>query len=367
MMPKTLVLCFLVFLSSASPAQKQSEPVLKNFGQPNYPPLARQARIQGQVNLEFVLNQNGDPVSVTILSGHPMLAPSAEAAVWTWQFQMPKSNSQDDLHLATTFNYEIDSVPGYSEASPPSPVFDSFHHVTVTAIPPVLGIDTAELLICPADPEATSRISDGHEFVELAYVQCYGIVHKLGTTPLMSAAAKREPVQVKRLLRSGSAVLDSDSSGWTALLYAAASNDEDTIKVLLSKGANPNQASFLGNTPLMISATRGELYETLLQAGANINAQNGAGTTTLMILAAQGASDEVASALKAGADPTFQDKMNRTALDYLHLANCGNSPIKERPKKTKALASLENCDERDQNDGAEIERLLRNATLHVQR
>ena len=74
MMPKTLVLCFLVFLGSASPAQNQSEPVLKNFGQPNYPPLARKARIQGQVNLEFVLNQNGGPVSVTILSGHPMLA-----------------------------------------------------------------------------------------------------------------------------------------------------------------------------------------------------------------------------------------------------------------------------------------------------
>ncbi len=357
-MLKQWVLCIIVALTSVAAAQTQPEPILKTSGQPTYPPLARQARIQGQVKLEFVVNQNGEPVSVTTISGHPMLAPSAEAAVWTWRFQMPKRESLDDVHLATTFDYElVDSAPHYPDSSPPPTVFNSFHHVTVGAIP-VLISDAVLTLVCPTEPAKASRIPDGREFVELAYTQCYETVHKLGTTSLMSAATKRDLARIKRLLRSGASVLDVDSDGWTALMYAAASNDEDSIEALLAKGANANQSSLLGNSPLMVSATRGGLYDSLLRAGANINAQNGAGTTTLMILAADGDSDEVRTALDAGADPTFQDRMNRTALDYLHLANCGSSPLKEKPQEAKTASSHKACDELNQKDVVEIERLL---------
>ena len=77
-----------------------------------------------------------------------------------------------------------------------------------------------------------------------------------------------------------------------------------------------------------------------------------------MILAADGDSDEVRTALDAGADPTFQDRMNRTALDYLHLANCGSSPLKEKPQEAKTASSHKACDELNQKDVVEIERLL---------
>ena len=365
-MLKLWVLYFLVALASVATAQTQSEPILKVPGQPTYPPLARQARIQGQVKLEFVVNQDGEPVSVTTISGHPMLAPSAEAAIWTWRFQIPKSESLEDLHLATTFDYElVDSAPNYSDSTPPPAVFNSFHHVTVGAIP-VLISDAVLTLVCPTEQEKASRIHDGREFVELAYTHCYETVHKLGTTPLMAAATKREAARIKRLLRAGASVLDTDSNGWTALMYAAASNDEDSIEALLAGGANANQSSLFGNSPLMISATRGELYGSLLRAVANIDAKNSAGTTTLMILAAGGDSDEVATALKAGADPTFQDKMNRTALDYLHLANCGSSPLKEKPQEAKTTFSSKACDDLNQKDVVEIERLLAKAMHRTQ-
>ena len=359
-MLKSTLLFFLFWVATIASAQTQLEPVFKAHDQPVYPPLARTARIHGQVKLEFVVNRNGEPVSVTVLSGHPMLAPAAEASVWTWRFSMPKSDSLEDVHLATTFDYVLsDPAPNNSDASPPPAVFASFHHVTVTAIPVIIE-DGVSIRVCPKESEMSSRVSDGPAFAELAYTQCYGTAHKQEATPLMQAAARRDSDRVRHLLRNDARPFDIDSNGWTALMYAAASTDEDSIKALLVKNADPNQASLLGNTPLMIfSATHGDLCPRLLQAGANINAQNSAGTTTLMILAAKGDSDEVAAALKAGADPAFQDNKNRYALDYLHLANCGRSPIEEHSKEESSSPREGQCDSIERKSLMAIEKLLR--------
>jgi protein TonB len=53
---------------------------------PIYPPLARQARIQGTVVLKAKINQTGDVVSLELVSGHPMLAPAAIEAVKQWKY-----------------------------------------------------------------------------------------------------------------------------------------------------------------------------------------------------------------------------------------------------------------------------------------
>ena len=43
------------------------------------------------MRLEFVLNRNGDPSSVVVLSGHPMLASSAVETFKTWEFEFPEN------------------------------------------------------------------------------------------------------------------------------------------------------------------------------------------------------------------------------------------------------------------------------------
>src|SRR5712672_1387095 len=55
--------------------------------QPNYPPLARQARIQGQVVLHAVISKDGSIENLTLISGHPMLAPAAIDAVKQWKYK----------------------------------------------------------------------------------------------------------------------------------------------------------------------------------------------------------------------------------------------------------------------------------------
>ncbi len=55
--------------------------------QPPYPPLARQARIQGQVLLQAEISKSGDIENLRLISGHPMLAPAAIEAVKQWKYR----------------------------------------------------------------------------------------------------------------------------------------------------------------------------------------------------------------------------------------------------------------------------------------
>src|ERR1700758_87677 len=54
---------------------------------PVYPPLARQARIQGQVVLQAQISKTGDIENLQLVSGHPMLAPAAIEAVKQWKYK----------------------------------------------------------------------------------------------------------------------------------------------------------------------------------------------------------------------------------------------------------------------------------------
>ena len=55
--------------------------------EPTYPPLARQARIQGSVVLAAVISKAGTIENLKLLSGHPMLVRAAIDAVSQWRYQ----------------------------------------------------------------------------------------------------------------------------------------------------------------------------------------------------------------------------------------------------------------------------------------
>jgi len=54
---------------------------------PAYPPLARQARISGTVVLHALISKDGSIENLTLISGHPMLAPAAIDAVKQWKYR----------------------------------------------------------------------------------------------------------------------------------------------------------------------------------------------------------------------------------------------------------------------------------------
>jgi protein TonB len=55
--------------------------------QPEYPPVARQLKIQGTVELEAVVAENGSVAKVEIVSGNPVLTAPAAECVKRWKFK----------------------------------------------------------------------------------------------------------------------------------------------------------------------------------------------------------------------------------------------------------------------------------------
>lgn len=52
-----------------------------------YPPLALQARIQGEVVLKAIISKTGEIQSLELVSGHPMLVPAAMKALQQWRYR----------------------------------------------------------------------------------------------------------------------------------------------------------------------------------------------------------------------------------------------------------------------------------------
>ena len=61
---------------------------------PQYPPLAQQARIQGEVVLHAIIAKNGTIKNLTLVRGHPMLVGAAMQAVRNWRYHPTLLNNQ---------------------------------------------------------------------------------------------------------------------------------------------------------------------------------------------------------------------------------------------------------------------------------
>jgi TonB family protein len=67
--------------------QEVSQGLLVHKVQPTYPPLARQARIQGSVVLQALIGKDGTVEKLAVVSGHPMLVGTAIEAVKQWEYK----------------------------------------------------------------------------------------------------------------------------------------------------------------------------------------------------------------------------------------------------------------------------------------
>ena len=70
---------------------------------PSYPPLAKQARIQGTVRFEAIIGKDGAVQQLRLVSGHPLLVPSAGEAVKQWVYQSTQLIGKP-VEVATTID-----------------------------------------------------------------------------------------------------------------------------------------------------------------------------------------------------------------------------------------------------------------------
>jgi ankyrin repeat protein len=89
-----------------------------------------------------------------------------------------------------------------------------------------------------------------------------------GETPLMMAALKGRMDWTQRLIERGAKV---QREGWTALHYAASGPNVKVLQLLLERGADIDAVAPNGNTALMLAARYGteDSVRLLVQRGAN--------------------------------------------------------------------------------------------------
>jgi len=76
--------------------------------QPEYPPIARAARIQGQVVLSAIISKTGEIQNLVLVSGHPMLVPAAIRAVQQFRYRPFLLNGEPvEVETTITVNFQL--------------------------------------------------------------------------------------------------------------------------------------------------------------------------------------------------------------------------------------------------------------------
>ncbi len=77
---------------------------------PVYPPLARQARLQGVVRFNVIIGKDGHMANILLISGHPLLVPAAQEAVKQWVYR-PTLLNGDPVEVATVVDVQFTLPP----------------------------------------------------------------------------------------------------------------------------------------------------------------------------------------------------------------------------------------------------------------
>ncbi|MFH1920948.1 MAG: ankyrin repeat domain-containing protein [Planctomycetota bacterium] len=194
-------------------------------------------------------------------------------------------------------------------------------------------------------------------------------------TSLICCVRNGDADEVAELLQRGANPRAANTSGMTALQYAAMNGHVEILKMLISKGAEVNTRDIFGRTPIleaaggrnaqavkllleagatahpealgfacwlnrgksvalllqagvspdggMVQAAQGghvELLRLLLDRGANVNVRSKSGDTALHTAALQGGIEALRLLLKEGADPNAKNDRGQTPL---HMAISG--------------------------------------------
>lgn len=84
------------------------EPQLLKRVEPEYPPLAKQARVQGDVVIDCVINQQGTVTQMKVMSGQPLLIQAAMNAIAQWKYQPTTLNGQPiAVEMNVTVHFQL--------------------------------------------------------------------------------------------------------------------------------------------------------------------------------------------------------------------------------------------------------------------
>jgi TonB family protein len=153
-----LVLSALLSSAQGTVAQEPDTlPKVVQHSEPNYPPLARQTRIQGDVRVK--ITTDGESVrTAEAEAGHPLLRGAAEDNIKTWKFV---AHTPGTFHV--TFRYKL--LSGKVDVE----FLESPAVVEIEAVPPEIIIDYAWLSLGTWKAQLKSAHGEFSEVLKLKY------------------------------------------------------------------------------------------------------------------------------------------------------------------------------------------------------
>ncbi len=145
---------------------------------------------------------------------------------------------------------------------------------------------------------------------------------KSASRTIFDAVESGNTEYLKSLLASGADVEEKTQRGYTPIMLAAWQNEVACIDLLAESGANVNATSNRNRTALDLACTDGcvESVIRLLELGAEVNTQTTfVNTTPLMHAAGNGHEQIVELLLAHNADPSLEDRKGWTAATMLQM------------------------------------------------
>jgi len=151
--------------------------------EPTYPPLAKAAGVSGAVLVEVTIDESGNVISASAVSGHPLLKDAAVAAAREWTFAPTKLAGNPVKVIGTiTFNFYMDAKPTYVPLG---------NECTITGIisfegeaPPPKRIDMGQDSWCGGinkDPRAEDLVVNSGRLANVfVYIEAGGPLDKYG-------------------------------------------------------------------------------------------------------------------------------------------------------------------------------------------
>jgi ankyrin repeat protein len=139
--------------------------------------------------------------------------------------------------------------------------------------------------------------------------------------PPLQIACSVGDIETILALLDHNATINQSFNGKTAMHLAVMNYRHDILKILLSRGGDPDAADAQGNTCLHLAAwlTQENVIQILLENGATVDIPNRLRETPLQRAAEIGAGSVFEMLLHAGADMNARDRVGRTPLDWAKM------------------------------------------------
>ncbi len=184
--------------------------------------------------------------------------------------------------------FSLDEVPGfglYVDLLPQEQVEEAREVCEAAGVE-----DPDRLADCVLDVGVTGDESFATEAAQVQEVLTAWRREATPSPPLVEAASRGDQAEVRRLVEEGADLEAVDSSGRTALQWAAYGGHVEIVRDLLQAGADPDHTDDEGDTALHIAATFGleEVAGLLVDAGADKEISNDSGYTARQVAEQQG-------------------------------------------------------------------------------